>query len=109
MGISSGFVNALFILAEIDCMPGTNKSPEMKFTALEIEDVYRAQVAFFKTGVTRPYVFRKAQLNVLKQALVRNENDLMSALKSDLGKSAFKLLLPRSGRYMVRSILHSNI
>jgi aldehyde dehydrogenase (NAD+) len=71
-------------------MPGINKTPEMKFTELEIEDICRAQRDFFATGITRSYAFRKGQLMVLKKALQRNENELISALKKDLGKSAFE-------------------
>jgi aldehyde dehydrogenase (NAD+) len=71
-------------------MPVNIKSPEMNFTELEIEDIYRAQQEFFATGVTHSYQFRKGQLQVLKQALKRNENDLMEAVKRDLGKSSFE-------------------
>jgi aldehyde dehydrogenase (NAD+) len=71
-------------------MPGTNKSPGMKFTELEIEDIYKAQRDFFATGITRSYAFRKGQLQVLKKALQRNESELIRALKTDLGKSGFE-------------------
>ncbi|MES2648518.1 MAG: aldehyde dehydrogenase [Bacteroidota bacterium] len=62
----------------------------MKYSALEIETIYLAQQQFFKSGVTRSYAFRKAQLAVLKAAIHRNESKLLDALQKDLGKSAFE-------------------
>lgn len=62
----------------------------LNYTAKEIETLYRDQQSFFKSGVTRPYAFRKAQLNVLKQAIKRNEQALLEALEKDLHKSSFE-------------------
>ncbi len=72
-------------------MPATTTSfRSIQHNALEIEIIYQAQQQFFKTGVTRPYSFRKAQLEVLKAAIKRNEDAILQALRQDLGKSAFE-------------------
>ena len=42
---------------------------------------------FFATGATLPLSFRLKQLEQLKLALKRHEQDLYTALKADLGKS----------------------
>lgn len=67
-----------------------NEPPDVKFTIPEIEQVLYSQQQFFKTGVTRSFAFRKAQLQVLKAAIKRHENDLLEALRKDLGKTAFE-------------------
>ncbi len=42
---------------------------------------------FYETGATRPYAFRKAQLLLLKQALLDHEQEIYNALYSDLKKN----------------------
>lgn len=44
------------------------------------------QRAFFRTDATRDIAFRKRQLRTLKHLLVRNEADILAALKQDLGR-----------------------
>jgi len=46
------------------------------------------QRAFFQSGRTRPIEFRREQLQKLYQAVMAAENDLLSALYTDLRKSA---------------------
>jgi len=43
--------------------------------------------AYFKSGETKGYEFRKEQLQKLKKAILDHEQDLYSALKNDLKKS----------------------
>lgn len=64
--------------------------PVQQYSEKEIESLYSDQQTFFKTGVTKPYAFRKAQLNVLKKAIQRNEEALIAALRKDLHKSGFE-------------------
>jgi aldehyde dehydrogenase (NAD+) len=59
-------------------------------TIPEIETIFNAQQAFFTSGVTRSFEFRKGQLQVLKQAVKRHENAILNALRKDLGKPAFE-------------------
>lgn len=42
---------------------------------------------YFDSGITRPYAFRKEQLQKLKQAILQHEQDLYTALYADLKKS----------------------
>jgi len=44
------------------------------------------QRGFFRTDATRDIPFRKRQLRLLKDLLVRNEADILAALKRDLGR-----------------------
>lgn len=48
------------------------------------------QTTFFESGVTRRLEFRLAALDTLRQAIKRYETDILEALESDLGKSAFE-------------------
>lgn len=49
-----------------------------------------SQRAFFRTGATRPYAFRKAQLEKLYKAIQSNEQAILDAVKKDLNKSQFE-------------------
>ena len=49
-----------------------------------------AQKQFFETGRTRDLAFRICQLQLLADAMRKNETVLGEALKKDLGKSAFE-------------------
>ena len=42
---------------------------------------------FFETGATKTYQFRKQQLLALKQAVVANEEEIYTALYTDLKKA----------------------
>src|ERR1044071_9257868 len=46
---------------------------------------------FFNSGQTKPYEFRKEQLKKFKASILRHEQDLYDALRSDLNKSPRKL------------------
>lgn len=43
--------------------------------------------SYFESGATRPYAFRKEQLQKLKAAVLRHEDDLHKALHADLKKT----------------------
>lgn len=62
----------------------------MNFTANDVERMIQEQRNFYYTGATRSADFRKAQLDNLKQAIVANEEIIIDALASDLGKSEFE-------------------
>ena len=52
---------------------------------------------YFASGSTRPYAFRKEQLEKLKQSVLAHEQDLYSALKTDLNKSAEETWVTETG------------
>lgn len=53
----------------------------------EVISCIEKQRAYFKSGATRPYAFRKAQLKKFKQGIKQHEHEIAAALKSDLNKS----------------------
>jgi aldehyde dehydrogenase (NAD+) len=57
---------------------------------LGISDIIYEQRDFFKTGKTKEVAFRLAQLKTLKQAVIKYESAINSALKADLHKSEFE-------------------
>ena len=57
---------------------------------VQIDRIYHAQQAFFRTGSTRPYAFRRKQLQLLLAAIKKNEDLISEALYKDLRKSAFE-------------------
>jgi aldehyde dehydrogenase (NAD+) len=52
---------------------------------------------YFKTGVTRPYAFRKEQLLKLKSSILNHEQDLYDALNTDLKKSPEESWITETG------------
>ncbi|WP_440132936.1 aldehyde dehydrogenase [Chitinophaga sancti] len=53
---------------------------------MSIENTYQAQQAFFVSGATLPYAYRRKQLKLLKKAVKRYERRIMAALHADLHK-----------------------
>lgn len=62
----------------------------MSFTANDVEQMIEAQRAYYYTGATKPAEFRKAQLRQLKQSIKKHEQQVIEALRKDLGKSEFE-------------------
>lgn len=69
-----------------------------------------AQKQFFETGRTRDLAFRICQLQLLADAMRKNETVLEEALKKDLGKSAFESYVTEIGfvladiRYTIQNL-----
>lgn len=69
-----------------------------------------AQKQFFETGRTRDLAFRICQLQLLADAMRKNETVLEEALKKDLGKSAFEFYATEIGfvladiRYTIQNL-----
>lgn len=57
---------------------------------LNTTDIIRLQRDFFKIGKTKDVAFRIAQLKILKQAILENEQAIIQALKADLNKPEFE-------------------
>ncbi len=64
---------------------------------MEYNAVLAKQKAFFESGKTRDYSFRKKALDSLKEALYFYEQDIYAALKSDLNKSQTEACLSETG------------
>lgn len=58
--------------------------------AAEIKKIYSRQQAFFESGATRSYAFRKVQLSKVKHAVKKYENKIIEALSKDFRKSSFE-------------------
>ena len=56
----------------------------------EIKKMVENQRLFFSGGNTKDILYRKHQLNLLKNAIHSNEQEIMDGLKMDLNKSAFE-------------------
>lgn len=52
---------------------------------------------YFKTGVTKPYLFRKEQLNKLKETIVKYQQAIQEALYKDLKKSPEETWVTETG------------
>ena len=52
---------------------------------------------YFNSGVTKPIAFRKKQLQVLKDAMVKHEQEIYTALYSDLKKSPEECWVTENG------------
>ncbi len=55
-----------------------------------ISSVFESQRAFFRSGATRSYAFRKQQLKKLKAAIKKYEKRILDALYQDLAKPEFE-------------------
>jgi aldehyde dehydrogenase (NAD+) len=53
--------------------------------------------AYYNTGITRPYAFRRTQLRRLKDAVLKYENELYAALHADLKKSKEEAWVTETG------------
>ncbi len=59
-----------------------------------------AQRAFFESGATKSYDFRKAQLQKLRDAVVSTETDIYEALYADLKKSKEECWITENGFFL---------
>lgn len=84
----------------------TNEAPALNLNQEEIDNLFAAQNAFFNTGVTRSFGFRKAQLGVLYRAIQRMEKEIIEALNTDLGKNEFEAYGTEVG-FIYKEITHT--
>lgn len=64
---------------------------------MNLELIIRKQKSYFRTNITKDIMFRKRQLNRLLQAICDKEPEIFDALKSDLNKSQFEVLMAETG------------
>ncbi|GAA5033815.1 aldehyde dehydrogenase [Marivirga lumbricoides] len=60
-------------------------------------EIFQSQKAFFNSQKTKPYAFRKEQLQKLKELVKFYEADIMQALADDFGKPAFESYVTEVG------------
>ena len=66
----------------------------------------QAMQAYFNSGVTRPYTYRKQQLQTLKKAVLSYEHEIYGALHADLKKSPEESWVTESG-FVISEINHA--
>jgi aldehyde dehydrogenase (NAD+) len=63
----------------------------------DIQKIVNSQKSFFNKGKTKNLDFRLTQLSILEMAVIKNETRIISALKKDLGKSAYESFMTEVG------------
>jgi aldehyde dehydrogenase (NAD+) len=63
-----------------------NGAPSQPVQSQPLQEMLQRQRSFFASGQTRPLDFRRAQLKKLKAAVSAASDEVMAALKADLGK-----------------------
>lgn len=63
----------------------------------DIQKLVKSQKIFIKNGKTINLDFRLKQLSILEKAVIENETRIVSALKKDLGKSAYETFMTEVG------------
>ncbi|WP_223476961.1 aldehyde dehydrogenase [Oricola indica] len=58
--------------------------------AIAIDDIAERQRRFFRTGATRDLAFRRRQLQAMRDMLASREDDVIEAMRHDLGRPAFE-------------------
>ena len=71
----------------------TNDQSPITNDESQIRDIVAAQRKFFRTGETLPVKWRIKQLKRLKAAVIAHQNELISALQKDLGRSELEAYL----------------
>lgn len=66
-------------------------------TEAEITELVSTQRNYFKTGETLSVAYRIAALKKLKNTILSHENEILAALKADLGKSAHESYMCEAG------------
>jgi len=64
---------------------------------MNIEEIVRNERAYYRSGATRSYKFRMKQLELLENAIKKNEKVLMDALKKDLNKAPYESYITEIG------------
>ncbi|TDL30659.1 aldehyde dehydrogenase [Jeotgalibacillus sp. S-D1] len=66
-------------------------------TEQDVLDIIKHQKEFFHSGITKNIDFRIKQLKKLQSVIKENEEDILNALKSDLGKNPFEAYVSEIG------------
>jgi len=75
-------------------------------TTTTVQEIFNAQRAFFQSGSTRSYAFRKKQLQQLRKSLKAHEAEIQEALHNDFRKPAFETFASEVG-VLYKEISHT--
>lgn len=67
----------------------------------DIKRIYHKQQAFFASGATRSYAFRKTQISRVREAVLAYQERVIEALHKDLRKPAFEAYATEVGTLLV--------
>ena len=73
---------------------------------MDIQELVRAQRAYFLSGATRSYAFRMEQLKKLQQALRSNEALLEQAMYQDFRKAPMEVYMCETGMVLEEVRFH---
>mgnify|MGYP001620234229 FL=1 len=73
---------------------------------MDIQELVRAQRAYFLSSATRPYAFRMEQLKKLQCALQTNEKPLEQAMYQDFRKAPMEVYMCETGMVLELSLIH---
>ena len=73
---------------------------------MDIQELVRAQRAYFLSGATRPYAFRMEQLKKLQRALQTNEKLLEQAMYQDFRKAPMEVYMCETGMVLEELRFH---
>jgi len=79
----------------------TNHQSPITNDESQIRDIVAAQRRFFRTGETLPIKWRIKQLKRLKEAVIAHQDELIEALRADLGRSEMEAYLCDIGPIVV--------
>ena len=86
--LSNADIKAL--LDSITCQPSVTGN---QYSEESIRGIVTAQRRFFRTGETLPIAWRIKQLKRLKEAVIAHQDELIAALREDLGRSELEAYL----------------
>lgn len=93
--LSNDEIKAVLVKVTGDKLQVTEYSDE------RIRDIVAAQRKFFRTGETLPIRWRIKQLKRLKEAVIAHQDELIAALRADLGRSELEAYLCDIGPIIV--------
>ncbi len=62
-----------------------------------IENIIQKQRSFYASKQTRSYAFRYKQLSIMRELILKHEDEIIEALEKDLGKSSYESITSEIG------------
>ncbi|MHA2277708.1 MAG: aldehyde dehydrogenase family protein [Candidatus Kariarchaeaceae archaeon] len=82
---------------ELDDQNVVDQSNSMSDFTTQLDDLLDKQRAFFRSGKTRSYEFRKTQLEKLKKLIQDNEKEINQAVQTDLRRTEYVVTFTTGG------------
>ncbi len=85
------------VIKNVDAEKITQETETMADFSKRLDDLLKSQKAFYKSGKTRNFDFRKTQLQKLKKLILDNEKQINDAIKSDLRRTDYVVTFTTGG------------